>query len=101
MNKYLVGLLVLILPMVVGAENSSKKSLPATSSMEPEIVISPSTDQRVREFRVNGQLYMIEIKPVKGPVYYLVDSDGDGILDSRHRDTGNDIVIPRWTLLKW
>jgi len=32
----------------------------------------------VTEYRVNGALAMVRISPKRGPVYYLVDSDGDG-----------------------
>ncbi len=101
MNRYLIILLTLMLPMATNAGDGSKTSLPAVDSMEPEVVISPSSDGKIREYRVNGQLYMIEIKPVKGPVYYLVDRDGDGILDSRHGGADSEVVIPRWTLLRW
>ena len=87
------------LPISVAAQSSS--SLPAEDSLEPEVVISPSKDEQIREYRVNGQLYMIEITPTKGPVYYLVDMDGDGLLDTRQGGTESELVIPRWTLLKW
>lgn len=36
----------------------------------------------VEEYRIAGQLRVVKITPRRGPVYYLVDSDGDGKLDS-------------------
>lgn len=99
--KFKLFALLAALVMPVSAADQSTTPLPAKSSMEPEVVISPSEDEQIREYRVNGQLYMIEITPTKGPVYYLVDMDGDGLLDTRQGGTENELVIPRWTLLKW
>ncbi len=68
----------------------------------PEVVITPRKDERIREFRVNGVLYMIEVTPDKGPPYILVDMDGDGTLETRrHAFDGDDMMVPRWTLLRW
>lgn len=36
----------------------------------------------IEEYRVAGQLTVVKITPARGPVYYLVDSNGDGKLDS-------------------
>lgn len=68
---------------------------------EPEVVISPRDDSQVKEYRVNGQLYMIEITPAKGPRYFLVDTDGDGSLETRQNGPATGIQIPSWTLLRW
>ena len=73
----------------------------AAGMMEPEIVITPRDNSRVKEYRVNGQLYMLEITPAKGPRYFLVDSDGDGTLDRRQSGPLLGVEIPRWTLLEW
>ena len=35
----------------------------------------------VTEYRVQGQLRMVKVVPVRGPAYYLVDRDGDGRMD--------------------
>ncbi|WP_456407211.1 DUF2782 domain-containing protein, partial [Thiolapillus sp.] len=58
-------------------------------------------NRTVEEYRINGNLYMIKIKPKFGPAYYLVDDTGTGELDLRRTASGRDIVIPRWTLLTW
>lgn len=68
---------------------------------DAEVVITPRDDGRIKEYRVNGQLYMVEITPAKGPHYFLVDSDGDGTLDRRQNGPSEGIEVPRWTLLKW
>lgn len=68
----------------------------------PEVVITPRNDKRIREYRANGVLYMIEVSPDKGPSYILVDMDGDGSLETRrHAFDGDEMMVPRWTLLRW
>lgn len=36
----------------------------------------------ITEYRVAGQLAVVRVQPVRGPAYYLVDTNGDGRLDS-------------------
>ena len=40
----------------------------------------------VSEYRVQGQLRMVRVQPKNGPIYYLIDSNGDGRLDRTTRD---------------
>ena len=35
----------------------------------------------VTEYRVGNQLRVVQVQPARGPVYYLYDRDGDGIVD--------------------
>ena len=35
----------------------------------------------ISEYRVQGQLRMVRVKPARGPAYYMIDSNGDGRLD--------------------
>ncbi len=97
-----VVLALAILPFAaVSAEQSSGAASAMDQSMEPEVVITPKEQGRVKEYRVNGQLYMIEIVPVKGPPYYLIDTDGDGLLESHQNHLEPEFVVPRWSLLRW
>ena len=36
----------------------------------------------ITEYRVAGQIAVVRVQPARGPTYYLVDSNGDGRLDS-------------------
>ncbi|HET8790004.1 MAG TPA: DUF2782 domain-containing protein [Modicisalibacter sp.] len=67
-------------------------------SMAPDITVREEEDRTIREYRVNGQLYAIEIQPAVGPSYYLIDENGDG--DFRRSETAN-IAIPSWVLITW
>jgi len=74
---------------------------PGSAAEEPEITISRSQSETIEEYRANGRLYMIKITPRKGFVYYLVDTDGDGSLESRQNELDEGLLIPQWKLLSW
>lgn len=78
-----------------------EKQMPADDQIEPSIVITEDKAIVIKEYRVKGQLYMIEIQPKKGRSYYLVDTDGDGSLETRRGEMSPDFLIPSWVLLKW
>jgi len=67
---------------------------------EPEVRIIRKKDTVIEEYRVNGSLRFIKVTPTSGPAYYLVDTDGDGVLETRENDLDNP-PINRWILLKW
>jgi hypothetical protein len=66
-----------------------------------EVTIEGGKPDIVEELRVNGQLYAIRVTPTHGVPYYLVDSDGDGDLETRKNDTDSDLLIPAWVIKKW
>ena len=53
----------------------------------------------VEEYRLNGQLYEVRVRPQNGPSYLLLDVNGDGRLD--RRDTDGPIAPVYWTLYEW
>jgi len=71
------------------------------SDLEPEVTITQHKDEIIEEYRINNQLYMIKVTPRKGYAYYLVDTNGDGRLDTRKNELAEDILIPQWTILRW
>ncbi|TDX29973.1 uncharacterized protein DUF2782 [Modicisalibacter xianhensis] len=86
----LLGFVLLGSPLLTLAQQDN--------TVEPDITVRQEEDRTVREYRVNGQLYAIEIKPKVGPSYFLVDDDGDG--DFRRSDNER-IAIPSWVLISW
>lgn len=68
--------------------------------VEPEVTIIETEKDIIYEYRVRGQLYMVKIQPQWGPPYYLLDTNGDGQLDSQQSDPRN-IAIPQWVLFSW
>lgn len=67
---------------------------------EPEVKIIHREDRVVEEVRVNGQLRYVKITPNGGVPYYIVDTDGDGILDQQFDNLANP-PINQWILLRW
>ncbi|HEC17933.1 MAG TPA: DUF2782 domain-containing protein [Gammaproteobacteria bacterium] len=78
---------------------------PSVLAEEPEssgeVTIEGGKSDIIEELRVNGQLYAIRINPRHGVPYYLVDSDGDGNLETRKNDIDSDLLIPAWVIKKW
>lgn len=70
-------------------------------SIEPDINIIQKEDRTIEEYRVNGQLYMIKVTPVRGYPYYLMDTDGDGSLETTQHELDSGLLVPNWILLEW
>lgn len=79
-----------------GTEESQGENPP-----QPEVTIRRGTADTIKEYRVNGRLYMIQVIPKKGIPYFLVDTDGDGSLDAHYNDLDNALAIPAWVILSW
>ena len=79
------------------AGNSAAGGLPA----EPDVTIIHRGQERVEEFSINNQIYMIKITPAKGYPYYLVDTTGDGNFDTRRAGLDQNVVVPQWVLFRW
>ena len=70
-------------------------------AMELDITIIRKGEQTVEEYRINGALYMVKITPDAGPAYYIVDTDGDGSLETRRSDLEQGSNVPQWILHSW
>jgi hypothetical protein len=85
-------------------EYLSAPTLPPSSvtgdAVEPEVTIRERGEDVIYEYRVRGQLYMVKVAPVVGPPYYLLDTNGDGILDVRE-DRPWNMATPQWLLFEW
>ena len=69
--------------------------------LTPDVTITRRAEDTVAEYRINGRLYLIKVTPKKGLPYFLIDTDGDGNLETRHNDLDPGIAIPGWVLLRW
>ncbi len=70
-------------------------------TLEPEVTIIRRARETITEYRVNGRLQAIKVEPENAPAYYLVDTDGDGNLETRRSAYGPDFLIPMWLILRW
>lgn len=67
---------------------------------QPEVNIIHEKDKTIEEYRVGGKLRYIKITPSHGPAYYLVDRNGDGIMERYSLQNGPP-PINQWLLLEW
>ena len=72
----------------------------AGETVQPDVTILETDRGTVYEYRVRGQLYMVRIQPPVGPPYFLLDTDGDGVLDVQ-RDRVWENAVPQWLLHSW
>lgn len=70
------------------------------AELEPQVTIIQRGQDVIEEYRINNQLYMVKIVPSRGLPYFLVDSDGDGSLETRRNELDNP-EIPQWVLFSW
>ena len=70
------------------------------AQVEPEVTIRETENQVIYEYRVRGRLYMVKVEPVIGPPYYMLDINGDGILDVQEQRPP-ELAVPQWLLFRW
>lgn len=67
------------------------------AELEPQITITRKDGNKIEEYRLRGQLYMIKVTPRRGKPYYLVDPRGDGQM-RRYDDLAPNLVVPMWMI---
>lgn len=106
----IVCALALLMTVTVRAEDTESimekppvipEPLQSGESIEPDITIIQREDRTIEEYRVHGKLYMIKVTPSVGRPYYLMDTDGDGSLETRQFELDSGLLIPNWILLEW
>jgi len=70
-------------------------------SMSSDITITRKKKDTITEYSVNGSVYMIKISPKNAPAYYMIDTDGDGNLETRRSDLERGMETPQWLLFSW
>ena len=108
--RMLLILAGLLLALPLHAQQAGGQAVPAPDVpppvksgevLEPDITIIAGEKETVHEYRVNGILYMIKVVPQSGPPYYLLDTDGDGDLESRSNGPDTGVLVPMWMILRW
>ena len=98
----LAGLFVTPIAFAVDAPPPPPMDAGNADQPEPDdqITIIQKKETTIEEHRVNGQLRYAKITPNKGAPYYMFDSDGDGVLDTRNNNIENP-PIQQWILFRW
>ncbi|MBA3033823.1 MAG: DUF2782 domain-containing protein [Gammaproteobacteria bacterium] len=69
----------------------------ADPALEPQVTITKRGEDKVEEFRMGGNLYMIKVTPPHGTPYYLIDPKGDG--GFVRQDVGDKALsVPMWVI---
>ena len=75
----------------------SPQDMALDPALEPQVTITKRGEDKVEEFRVNGQLYALRVTPPHGISYWLMDATGDGTMMRRDSlDTG--LRVPQWVI---
>jgi hypothetical protein len=83
-----------IVPPDLPKESDSREPI------KPEVNIIHKGDTTIEEYRVGGRLRYAKIIPKVGKPYYMVDTNGDGTLDTRYNDLENP-PVNQWILMEW
>lgn len=70
-------------------------------ALQPEVIIRKRGENVIEEYRVGGRIYMIKVIPPIGPPYYLIDTDGDSIMDMKRSDLEEGVRVHQWRILEW
>lgn len=110
-TSFVICLALFLMPLAHAEEKAAPSAVPeppelpgqvvSGEAMEPDITIIRKGEQVIEEYRVNGTLYMVKITPDVGAPYYIVDTDGDGNLETRRSDLDKGTKVPQWLLHSW
>ena len=102
MKRWMLWLLMILSPVAGAETNGQQTGSQTVDTLEPKVTITPSDGERIIEYRANGRVFMVKIQPVKGPAYFLVDSDGDGSLETKRFSIKDEaFALPHWVLFRW
>lgn len=107
----LVAIVVLLAvhPLVIAQQGTQRLPPPDAPQplqegqvIEPEVTIIERDEGRIEEFRIQGRMYMVRVSPQGGGApYYLLDTDGDGTLESYRGGIEEPPAVPQWILFSW
>ena len=82
--------------------SAANSPAPADSRLSGDgITVSVRTmdnGDRIEEYRSGGQLTRVKVTPRKAPPYEIIDTNGDGHVDSHDKNSQKTVG---WTLFKW
>lgn len=88
-------------PEIPTVTEPSIEELLQQAELEAQVTIIRRADETIKEYRVNGVLTMIKVIPDFGLAYYLIDSNGDGVLESSNFMLDPHSRVPQWVLFRW
>lgn len=107
MSRLIFALILLYGTLAVAQQPQGLEPVPGgvpevgEASEAPEVTIRRREGSIVEEYRLNGRLYMVRVVPERGLPYFLIDTDGDGQLDTRRNQFDAGLMVPGWVLFEW
>lgn len=87
-------------PPATDAALSAKLTLPPEPESAPAVSIrTEDNGDTVEEYRLNGQITMVKVRPKVGIPYTLMDTNGDGRLD--RSDSEGPVGPVYYTIYEW
>lgn len=90
-------------PMPEGPEPphvyDDEEGIEGRKQVHADVTIIREKDRTLEEYRVNGELYMVKVRPVRGKPYYLMYKNGNG--NHPVRRELDDLQTPYWKLFEW
>ena len=77
---------LLALSLLAACSSLGEPQAPEIPANAVEATRTEANGDVVSEYRVAGQLRMVRVQPARGPVYYLIDRNGDGRMDPSKGD---------------
>lgn len=79
---------------------SAPLAVAESDAPKPQVTSRQQDDRTLREYRVNGQLFAIEIIPKSAPSFFLLDSDGNGNFIKSGVKNASQLQVPGWARKK-
>lgn len=70
----------------------------------PETIIRKYEDEhgnQVIEYAINGSVFELQVIPANGKPYLLIDTNGDGLFDSRLNGHEPRLMVPQWVFFRF
>jgi len=91
-------------PPAIPPVDAKERPLPPKvegEEIEPSVTIREEEDKTVEEYRYNGQIYMVKVTPKVGLPYYLIDDNGDGVLEATPNKGLAPVSPVYWKVKEW
>lgn len=100
--KRQIRLLLLVVCIIIGTDSISNTfEVPDRNESNSSLVVSESkVNQAIVEHKINGRIDSIEIKPIIGQSYYLIDND-NRLRKGANQSRGQNEILSNWRLFKW
>ena len=79
---------------------SSNIEVPDRYGSDSPVISKSKVNGAIVEHKINGRIDSIEIKPIIGQTYYLIDND-DRLRKGANQSREQNEILSNWRLLKW